>query len=127
MSHPGAMCVLCLASRDGAAPPGLLILGVSAFPPPTPEGEREGGLGRAEPGPVLGRCCLEADSAPTEGKDFPGMGRAAPGKVLWALVRFGIQGRRAPCMLQRHLGLGSSVTAEGRSSHCYQPLLRTDF
>lgn len=43
MSHPGAVRVLCLASRDGAAPPELLIFGVSAFPP-SPEGEREGGV-----------------------------------------------------------------------------------
>lgn len=127
MSHPGAVRVLCSASGDGAAPPGLLILRVSAFPPPDPEGEREGGLGRAEPGPVSGRHRLEANSAPTEGKDFPGMGKAAPGKVSWALVRFGIQRRRAPCTLQGHLGLGSSVTAEGHSSHCRQPRLRADF
>lgn len=33
MSHPGAVRVLCSASGDGAAPPGLLILTVSAFPP----------------------------------------------------------------------------------------------
>lgn len=97
------------------------------LPPPDPEGEREGGLGRAEPGPVSGRHRLEANSAPTEGKDFPGMGKAAPGKVSWALVRFGIQRRRAPCTLQGHLGLGSSVTAEGHSSRCRQPRLRADF
>lgn len=77
MSHPRAVRVLCSASGDGAAPPGLLILRVSAFPPPDPEGEREGGLGRAEPGPVSGRHRLEANSAPTEGKDFPGMGKSS--------------------------------------------------
>lgn len=86
--------------------------------PPKPEGEREGVLVRDEPGPVLGRHHLEAYSAPTEGKDFPGMGKAAPVKVSWARVRFGIQ-RRASRMLQGHLGLGSSVTAEGQSRHCH--------
>lgn len=93
--------------------------------PPDPEAEREKGV-RAEPGPVWGRHRLEAHSAPTEGKDFPGMGNAAPGKVSWVLVRIGSQ-RRAPHTLQGHLGLGSSVTAEGHSSHGHQPLLRRDF
>lgn len=125
MSHPGAVRVLCSASGDGAAPPGLLILTVSAFPPLI---LRERGKGVwEEPSLARFRGGTEANSAPTEGKDFPGMGKAAPGKVSWALVRFGIQRRRAPCTLQGHLGLGSSVTAEGHSSRCRQPRLRAGF
>lgn len=81
MSHPGAVRVLCLASRDGAAPPGLLILRVWAFPPIPREREREQGLVRAEPGPVLGRHHLETNSAPTEGKDAAGKCRSREGVV----------------------------------------------
>lgn len=40
MSHPGAVRVLCLVSRDGAAPPGLVILRVLAFPPISREREK---------------------------------------------------------------------------------------
>lgn len=128
MSHPGAVRVLCLASRDGAAPPGLLILRVSAFPLiPRERGKgvwKELSLAQFWGGTTLSSIC--ANSARTEGKDFPGMGKAAPGKVLWVLERFEIQ-RRAPCRLQGHLGLGSSMTAEGHSRHSHQPLLRADF
>lgn len=95
-----------------------------SLPSPSQKREREGGLIRAES--VLGRHRLEGNSAPTEGKDLLGMGNAAPEKVSWVLVRFGIQ-RRALCTLQGHLGLGSSVTAGGHSSHGHQPLLRADF
>lgn len=55
MSQLGAVRVLCLVSRDGAALPELLILRVLAFPPRHPKGEREGGLVRAEPGSLLRR------------------------------------------------------------------------
>lgn len=89
---------------------------------PLPSRGREKGASSYEPGSLLGRLRLEANSAATEGKDFPGMGKEAPGEVSWVLVRFGIQ-RRAPCTLQGHFGLGSTVAAEGHSSHSHQPLL----
>lgn len=47
MSQPRAVRVLCLVSRDGAAPPELLILRVLAFPPCHPEGEKGRGSGKS--------------------------------------------------------------------------------
>lgn len=102
----------------------LLILRASAFPPiPRERGKRvweELSLAQFRGGTTLRQTLL-----PQKVRIFQAQEKRLQGKVSWALVRFGIQ-RSTPCMLQGHLGLGSSVTAEGHSSHCHQPL-RADF
>lgn len=47
MSQLGAVRVLCLVSRDGAALPELLILRVLAFPPPPSQGRERRGSGKS--------------------------------------------------------------------------------